>query len=304
MLISVPQIIEKSNVSKKEVYHYLKLNVPVVLKNYISEWDAYKKWNLEYLKKHLQSVKVPLYNNTKSDAYTPVNTADDYMSFGEYIDNIVKNPEHKWRLFLFNIYTNAPELLKDIKYPTEILSPIVKQAPMLFIGGKGAITHLHFDIDFSIVFHAQIFGKKKFLLFPFEEEKNIYRKPFEVLAWPDFSNYSERLSQLELEFPAIKNARGYEIILEPGDVLIMPSGCWHHIEYIDNSIAISMRAINLNPFAIARGLWYLTGMRWIDTFMKKNFPLYWNNFKVNVTPNFNEELKQKFLINRPSYQSL
>lgn len=283
-----------NEVNKNLIKKHIQQDQALVIKNFTARWKASSLWTLEYLKQQLKDIRVPLYNNTKSDAYTPVNTADDYMAFDQYIDLILKNPQHQWRLFLFNIYKDAPHLLKDIDYPTDLISPIVKQAPMLFIGGKGSVTHMHFDIDFSTVIHVQIFGRKKFLLYPFREQYNIYRKPFEVLAWPDFSNYSERWNELANDFPKLKEAKGYEVILELGDALIMPPGYWHHIEYTENSIAVSMRSINKSISGILKGLWFLTGMRWIDTFMKKNYPKWWNNYKVEHTKYFDEHLKNKF----------
>ena len=295
MLLQQPIILYKF--CKKQIQNHIKNNIPLVLKNFGHRWKAYPLWTPEYLMNTIKNVHVPLYNNVKSDAYTPVNTADDYCSFDHYIRQIIQHPGYKWRLFLFNIYTQAPQLLNDFDYPTDILSPIVKKAPMLFIGGKGSVTHLHFDIDFSTVLHVQLYGRKKFLLFPFQAQHLIYRKPFEVLSWVNFSNYSERIDELEKEFPKLKEVKGYECVLEPSDALIMPPGYWHHIEYLDNSIAISMRAINRNITGVLRGLWYLTGMRTIDTFMKKYFPTLWNNFKVYRTPYFDDTLKKKFLLN-------
>ena len=61
---------------------------PVVIKNLAKEWPAYTKWNWDYFKQLVGDQRVPLYNNVKSDAYTPINTADDYKTFGEYIDMI------------------------------------------------------------------------------------------------------------------------------------------------------------------------------------------------------------------------
>lgn len=295
-------ILPAYSVNKKIIYSYIKKNEPIVLKNFGTRWKACNLWDFDYLKKKVKNISVPLYNNIKSDAYTPVNKADAYMSFDKYIEHILQNPEYKWRLFLFNIRRHAPELLQDIDFPDDLFDLLVKQAPMLFIGGKGAVTHMHFDIDFSTVLHVQLYGRKKFLLLPFNQQYNIYRKPFEVLTWIDFSNYPENLSVLEKEFPGLKNAVAYELVLEKGDALVMPPGCWHHIEYIDNSIAISMRAINKTMGGILRGLWYLTGMRWIDTFMKKKFPIYWNNFKVRNTVYADDIFKKKFVIHHSNVQ--
>ena len=65
---------------------------PVIIKDLAKEWDAYQKWNWDFLKSKVGHQKVALYNNIKSDAYTPINTADDYKSFSEYIDMINKGP--------------------------------------------------------------------------------------------------------------------------------------------------------------------------------------------------------------------
>ncbi|MCX8143258.1 MAG: cupin-like domain-containing protein [Bacteroidia bacterium] len=304
MILQPPPVLDYSTVNKKQITSYIRQNIPIVIKNYSTQWKAHQLWTPEYLKQHLKNIKVPLYNNNKSNAYTPVNKPDDYLSFAEYIDKLIHYPEHKWRLFLFNIYTNAPQLLKDIHYPTDIISPIVKWAPMLFIGGKGSITHLHFDIDYSSVLHIQIYGKKKFLLFPYHQQHLLYRKPFEVLAWPDFSNYTSRMEELQTHFPKLKEAKGYEVILNPGEALLMPPGCWHHIEYIETSIAISFRAVNQGLTGIMKGLWNLLGMRTIDTIMKKIAPQWWHTYKVKNTKYFDKTLSEKFLFSFHQYPKL
>ena len=75
-------------VFKKEYYEpYL----PVVIKNLAKDWPAYSKWNWDYFKQLVGQKKVPLYNNVKSDAYTPINTADDYKKAIE--DDIKKSSE-------------------------------------------------------------------------------------------------------------------------------------------------------------------------------------------------------------------
>ena len=79
---------------------------PVVLKSLAKEWPAYSKWNWDYFKKLVGDQKVGIYHNIKSDAYTPINTADDYKTFGEYIEMIRQGPAG-WRIFLFNIFDHA-----------------------------------------------------------------------------------------------------------------------------------------------------------------------------------------------------
>ena len=72
--------------------------------------------------------KYRLYNNVKSDAYTPINTADDYKTFGEYIDMISKGPA-AWRIFLFNIFDHAPQLINDFTWPEAFNERLCKKIP-------------------------------------------------------------------------------------------------------------------------------------------------------------------------------
>ncbi len=123
---------------------------PVIIKNLAKEWSAYQKWNWDYFKKLVGDKRVGLYNNIKSDAYTPINTADDYKSFGEYIDMISRGPAG-WRIFLFNIFDHAPQLVQDFTWPEHLMKGFVKKYPMLFVGGASSVTHLHCYIDFSSI---------------------------------------------------------------------------------------------------------------------------------------------------------
>lgn len=277
---------------------YYEKNMPVVMKTLSHDWPAYKKWNWDYLKNLVGDKKVPLYNNVKSNAYTPINSADDYKTFGEYIDMISQGPAG-WRIFLFNIFDHAPQLIHDFTWPEHLLKGFVKKYPMLFTGGASSITHMHFDIDLSHIFHTQFIGRKRVLMFPYEEQYKLYRKPFEVLSMADFSNYYLNNGNPDYQqFPALKYARGFEIILEHGDTLFMPSGWWHHMEYLDSGFAMSLRALKQGLPGKIKALWNIVGMRNIDTLMKKTVPEWWyERKKKKIFANATRELSALAPIN-------
>ncbi|MFT4015625.1 MAG: cupin-like domain-containing protein [Agriterribacter sp.] len=259
--------------------NYYEAGKPLIIKNLAKEWPAYHKWNWDYFKAIVGDKKVGIYNNTKSDAYTPINKADDYTTFGEYVDMISKGPAG-WRIFLFNIFDHAPRLTHDFEWPDELMKGFVKRFPMLFVGGASSITHMHFDIDMSHILHTQFVGKKRVLLFPYEEQHKLYRKPYEVLSLADFSHYYQQNGTPDYsKFPALKLARGYEVILEHGDTLFMPAGYWHHMEYLDSGFAMSLRALQSSITGKLKGAWNLIGMRNIDTLMKKTAPKWWYDYK-------------------------
>lgn len=261
---------------KKEYYDASK---PLVIRDLAKEWPAYTKWDWDFFKSIVGDKKVGIYNNVKSDAYTPVNKADDYTTFGEYIDMIRKGPAG-WRIFLFNIFDHAPQLTHDFEWPDHLMKGFVKRFPMLFVGGATSITHMHYDIDMSHILHTQFAGRKRVLLFPYEEQHKLYRKPYEVLSLVDFSHYYQNNGTPDYnQFPALKFAKGYDVTLVHGDTLFMPAGYWHHMEYLDSGFAMSLRALQDSLGGKLKGAWNLVGMRNIDTLMKKTAPKWWFDFK-------------------------
>lgn len=260
--------------------NYYEPMVPLVIKDLAKSWPAYNKWNWEYFRQLVGDKKVGIYNNIKSDAYTPINTADEYTSFSDYINMVSKGPA-AWRIFLFNIFEHAPQLTKDFEWPEQLMHGFVKKYPMLFVGGETSITHMHFDIDLSHILHTQFAGKKRILLFPFEQQHKLYRKPFEVLSMADFSNYydAEKSKLNTRDFPATELAEGYDLTLDHGDTLFMPAGYWHHMEYLDSGFAMSLRAMQPSLSGKLKGVWSLMGMRTIDTVLKKTAPQWWYEYK-------------------------
>lgn len=262
---------------------YYNTKTPLVITGLAKQWPGYEKWNWDYFIKVVGDTEVGVYNNVKSDAYTPINTADDYMKFGDYLRQVKDGPL-ELRIFLFNIFQHAPELVKDFTWPEELMTGFVKKYPMLFVGGEGSITHMHFDIDMSHILHTQFMGKKRVLLFPHEEQHKLYRKPWEVLSMANFAHYNDTFDYKN--FPATAFANGYEIILEHGDTLFMPAGYWHHMEYIQSGFAMSLRAMQSDLGGKLDGVWKLFGMRGIDTLMKKTVPIWWYNRKKKQVYSF------------------
>lgn len=270
--------------------NYYDLKKPLIITGLAKNWDAYKKWNWDYFIDVVGEQEVGVYNNVKSDSYTPINTADAYMKFGDYLKKVKAGPLDL-RIFLFNIFQHAPQVTKDFSWPDQYMNGFVKKYPMLFVGGQGSVTHMHFDIDMSHILHTQFLGRKRVLLFPFEEQYKLYRKPWEVLSLANYANYKEGFDYEH--FPAVKLAKGYEVILEHGDTLFMPAGFWHHMEYIEAGFAMSLRALQSDLSGKATGLWKLFGMRGIDTLMKKTMPQWWyNRKKKQLYRNAEMELKK------------
>ncbi len=244
---------------------------PLIIEDFAKTWPALKKWTPDFFKDQHGSQQVKVYDESFVEA------GDHYMSKAKSIPlrefiNAVTTTSQDLRMFLYNIKSEIPVLIDDITFPS-LVDGLSKKFVFMFFGCKGAVTQMHFDIDMSHVFHTAIFGKKTITLFPFEQGKNLYRYPFTCRSYvdvhqPDFARY-----------PGLNNAQGYQLVLEPGETLYIPSGYWHHFVYDEASCAISLRCPSQTWQGKLQGFYNLLIMSSIDRLMNKLTPQGWFDWK-------------------------
>jgi len=264
MELNLQQIERVKSISKSDfVQNYLKPQIPVVIENLVDDWPAVEKWNFDYIKKKVGDKVVPLYDDRPVDYKDGFNEAHATMKMSEYIDLLQKEPT-KYRIFLYNVLKEVPELQEDFDFP-DIGLRLMKSLPMLFFGGEDAHTFMHYDIDLANILHFHFQGKKECILFPNGEKKHLYKVPHSLITHEsiDFSNPDfER-------WPALQHARGYRTTLEHGNVLFMPEGYWHHMRYITPGFSMSMRALARSPKNLSQAIYNIFIMRNIDNLMRK-----------------------------------
>lgn len=246
---------------------------PVVMRGLWKQYPAYSKWTMEYFKKTMGNIEVGLYGNRKEDLSKTLQVPNAKMHFDEYL-NLIEHEPTDLRLFLFPVFKYKPELLKDFGYP-DIASGYIK-IPFMFFGPAGSITRMHQDIDMSNVFLTQFHGRKRVWLFPPDQSALLYRLPFNVhstvdVDHPDYETY-----------PALNFAKGMSTILEHGDTLFMPSGYWHHIEYLDGGFSLSVRTVANSWSLKFGGVWNLTVQRTTDNLMRKLNEEKWFSYKKKL----------------------
>lgn len=256
--------------------HYLIPGKPLILKDLSRQWPAYEQWTWDYFKSLAGAVEVPVYNNTRAGARVLVNGGDGTMKFGAYLDLIRQGPS-EWRIFLFNLFKYAPQLRQDFSFPEAFMKGFLKAFPMLFVGGAGSVAHMHYDIDLAHIFHTQFIGRKRILLLENKQGPYIYRMPGTVESAASFVNWELGLDTER--FPALQYAQGFTAILEHGDTLFMPSGYWHHMEYLESGYAMSLRAMPASLGGKLNGLYHLAGLRNFNNMLIRLRPEWWYHYK-------------------------
>jgi hypothetical protein len=264
MQLDLKNIDRVGTISKTDfLNNYVKPQKPVVIENLIEDWPAYHNWNLSYMKKVVGEKIVPLYDNRPVDFKDGFNEAHAEMKMSAYIDLLEREPT-KYRIFLYNILKEVPELQKDFSFP-DLGLKLLKSLPMLFFGGKDSYTFMHYDIDLANILHFHFHGKKECILFPLEEKKYLYKVPHSLITHEsiDFSNPDFE------KWPALQHAKGYITYLEHGNTLYMPEGYWHYMRYITPGFSMSMRALARNPKYLGQALYNVFVMRNFDNAMRK-----------------------------------
>jgi len=264
MELNLQQIDRVKSISKSEfIQNYLKPQIPVVIENLVDDWPAVEKWDFDYIKKKVGDKVVPLYDDRPVDYKDGFNEPHATMKMSAYIDLLQKEPT-KYRIFLYNVLKEVPELQEDFDFP-DVGLRLMKSLPMLFFGGEDSHTFMHYDIDLANILHFHFQGKKECILFPNGEKKHMYKVPYSLITHEsiDFSNPDfER-------WPALQHAKGYKTELEHGNVLYMPEGYWHHMRYITPGFSMSMRALARSPKNLSQAVYNIFIMRNIDNLMRR-----------------------------------
>ena len=274
MALNLKQIDRVENISKIDfLNNYFKPQKPVVIKKSITDWPAYKKWSLDYMKEIAGQKIVPLYDDRPVDYKDGFNEPHAKMKMSDYID-LLKNEPTKYRIFLWNILKEIPQLQDDFKYPDFGLK-LMKGLPMLFFGGKDSYTFMHYDIDLANIFHFHFEGKKQCILFSQSENKYLYKIPHSLITREDIDFSNPDLDQ----WPALKKANGFVTDLTHGDVLYMPEGYWHYMRYITPGFSMSLRAIARKPKNLGLAFYNVFILRYFDNLMRKLKGQQWIDYK-------------------------
>ena len=177
----------------------------------------------------------------------------------QFIDRVLESSDENPAPYFRNriLYDLFPALKEDIEPFPEYCQPnwlgdsyMVKRvrdvlnrgaAIELYIGGKGgSFPVLHYDGAGTHAFLMQIYGRKQYVVYPPNQEPFLY-------ASPERENLSlvNSVEKPDLErFPLFAKAVPTIFVLEPGELLFVPSHWWHTAKMLTSSITVSANVLN------------------------------------------------------------
>ncbi|MGA8938582.1 MAG: cupin-like domain-containing protein [Acidobacteriaceae bacterium] len=212
-------------------------NRPVKLLNLIDHWPALHKWNPEYFRDLYGTETVEIITSRNSDANYEINIEHhrQQVQFSHFIERVASpDTGNDCYLVANNHFFEQPQfhnLLTDVG-PLQGYLTIKRRAPhtYLWFGPEGTITRLHHD-ELNILL-CQIYGRKRITLISPDQTPWLYNE-VGVFSEVDLEN-----PDLE-RHPLFRYVEPVEVILNPGEILFIPVGWWHHVRSLDVSISVS-----------------------------------------------------------------
>ena len=274
MKLNLQDVPRVKTITKEDfIRNYFKPQKPVVIERFIEDWPAYSKWSLDYIKEIAGDKTVPLYDDRPVNYEDGFNEPHATKKMSEYVDLLKKEPT-KYRIFLWNILKEIPQLQNDFSYPDFGLR-LMKGLPMLFFGGRDSYTFMHYDIDLANIFHFHFEGEKQCILFDQNQNKHLYKIPHSLITREDIDFANPDFNK----WPALKNANGYVANLNHGEVLYIPEGWWHYMRYITPGFSMSLRAIARKPKNLSKAIYNVFIMRYFDNSMRRIKGQKWIDWK-------------------------
>jgi len=225
---------------------YAMKNRPVVISDALEGWPAPGKWTPEFFAERYPAKAMKFRDGSE-------------MTMAEFIARVLHStPEHPAPYWInAPLLDHFPELIADIDsrlpyfqpnwgarhYLDRAMNAQLHRGSMieLYIGGRGGeFPIVHWDGLSSHAFLMQIYGRKRYYAWPPSDSEFMYAQgdppnisPVRDIEHPDLEKY-----------PLFAKAHLTTFVLEPGEMLFVPSRWWHTAKMLTASITLSINTWN------------------------------------------------------------
>ena len=231
-----------SNISQHALLaEYVEPGRPVALTDATRHWRAIGKFTPDFFKRQYGHLTKEVNGRT--------------CSMAEVADLILTSTSEKPAPYPFNLNIEKffPELLEDMKPEVvfgkldRLKHPLLPKLMLratevyeLFLGGNGAgFAYLHFDALCMNTQITQLYGAKKFILYPPDQTPYLYPRADNAkvsqvnTSAPDYK-----------KFPLFRQANPLTVLLEEGETILFPARWWHTTKIYGPSIPMGRAHLN------------------------------------------------------------
>jgi cupin-like protein len=257
--------IERREVLSREEFSHEYLSgsgKPVVVAGATDAWPARSKWTFDFFaSRYGKETILALDNPIKPTIGRRLELAEFLVYCQSASLSVLgKVPTPRPFYASYRPFSRHPELRDDFSHFSflensflqlrgELQSWYNENFGWLFFGPKGTITPLHVDHFMTHAWLAQFVGRKRVLLFSPQDAGRIPGlTPPGALLSDLFSQKEERTAHPSVESSLAAGAQTYEGVINPGEVVFIPSGWAHTVTSLEPSITMSFDVVNEQNF--------------------------------------------------------
>ena len=236
---------------------YLAKGVPVVIENGARNWPLATRWSFEQFRERYGEEDIKLVQRKGVAADHEIISGREFseeIKFNDFLDQVL-NGGTKYMRFS-PLLEKFPELLDDFDHDffKHMCGNRFGLTYQLFMGATGTFTPLHNAM--TGFFFVNVSGVKRWALIP-----NHY---LPVLN-PDADGFGYNHSKAEADlsnvadFPGVECIDRMEAVMQPGDVLYLPSWMWHSVK--NEAPTIGVRCGFVYPQGMLREAFTLSFIR-------------------------------------------
>jgi hypothetical protein len=228
---------------------------PIVFRSLLSRWAAIQKWSPKYLSTKWTPIRVHTADTNTVRMFStvqPFGRVPDLTWNASYEETIVPGTvffnatpqqttqRHPW-MYFFSPVEQLPHVLHSDFQRLEQLGTSIDSAGF-WSGAPTVSSPLHYDAAHNV--YCQIFGHKRFILFPPNASNVLYvhsrLHPSTRSSFIDVRNVDA------FRFPLFEHAMKngslspMEVVLGPGDVLYIPPYYWHRASVVGSTMSMSL----------------------------------------------------------------
>jgi len=215
---------------------YYSTNRPVIITGMMDDWPALQKWGLDYFAETFgdREVEVSFGRNAGDNYEVEREKFLHKLRFADFVEKVrTAGVTNDFYLTANNNSANKrvlAALWDDIVQIPEYLDGRDRLGGFFWFGPAGTITPFHHDLTNN--FMAQVVGRKRVKIVP-SWDTPLMRNNFHC-----YSKVDGRVTP-PAPSPVMDEPQVLECVLNPGEVLFLPIGCWHFVEGLDVSVTVS-----------------------------------------------------------------
>lgn len=226
---------------------------PLIARKSASNWQCVRKWSPDFLAERVDGelkFRLGLKNQGASpphwecDANYASSTVRDFVSWvrGESLSAFTDCPSEKWWAYAAYLHMSENPALCDLRCDVEwrsLFPSLPNNGESTFwLGSEQSQTGCHYD-TYGINFVVQIFGRKKWILFPPTDSPFLYPTRIPLEESTVFSQINFQCPNFA-HYPLLLQGHPQVVTLEPGDVLYVPRHWWHYVETVGEPISCAV----------------------------------------------------------------